>query len=208
MRPATAAAQGNASEHPKALNPHEWKMLRILSDMIIPADDRSGSATQAGVPEFIDDWLNLKRGTLLDQIRGGLTWLDMQSNRSFNYDFADCSTARQKQILDRIAYPKKLPRRTPAPSPSSTRFATLLSVGSSQARREFKICLMSVTSRSTNGMAARNRCLPVWESAGTRHPPDGSICLHLNCSVHPTFPAGPEYRSRGHAVARGLVHHL
>ena len=105
--PQQAAAQGRASEHPKALNPHEWKMLRILSDLIIPADDRSGSATQVGVPEFIDDWLDLKRGTLLDQIRGGLTWLDMQSNRSFNYDFADCSTARQKQILDRIAYPKK-----------------------------------------------------------------------------------------------------
>jgi gluconate 2-dehydrogenase gamma chain len=105
--PQQAAAQGSASEHPKALNPHEWKMLRILSDLIIPADDRSGSATQVGVPEFIDNWLDLKRGTLLDQIRGGLTWLDMQSNRSFKYDFADCSTARQKQILDRIAYPKK-----------------------------------------------------------------------------------------------------
>ena len=31
----------------------------------------------------------------------------MQSNRTFNYDFADCSSARQKQILDRIAYPAK-----------------------------------------------------------------------------------------------------
>ena len=103
----SVAQQGQGSRHPKALNPHEWKMLRILSDLIIPADDRSGSATQVGVPEFIDNWLDLKRGTLLDEIRGGLTWLDMQCNRSFRYDFADCSTARQKQILDRIAYPKK-----------------------------------------------------------------------------------------------------
>lgn len=101
------AHEGNGSDHPKALNDHEWKMIRILSDMIIPADEHSGSATQAGVPEFIDSWLNLKRGTLLDQIRGGLTWLDMQSNRLFRYDFADCSIARQKQILDRIAYPEK-----------------------------------------------------------------------------------------------------
>ncbi len=105
--PQQSAAQSPASGHPKALNAHEWKTLRILSDMIIPADDRSGSATQAGVPEFIDDWLALKRGTLLDQIRGGFTWLDMQCNRAFQYDFADCSTARQKQILDRIAYPEK-----------------------------------------------------------------------------------------------------
>lgn len=102
-----ATREGQGSDHPKALSDHEWKMIRILSDMIIPADEHSCSATQAGVPEFIDSWLDLKRGTLLDQIRGGLTWLDMQCNRSFHYDFADCSTARQKQILDRIAYPEK-----------------------------------------------------------------------------------------------------
>jgi Gluconate 2-dehydrogenase subunit 3 len=102
-----SAVEGKGSSHPRALSAHEWEMVRILSDLIIPADDRSGSATQAGVPEFIDDWLELKRGTLLDQIRGGLTWLDMQCNRSFNHDFADCSTARQTQILDRIAYPEK-----------------------------------------------------------------------------------------------------
>ncbi len=34
---------------------HEWKTVRLLSDYIIPRDERSGSATEAGVPEFIDD---------------------------------------------------------------------------------------------------------------------------------------------------------
>ena len=102
-----SAVEGEGSSHPRALSAHEWKMIRILSDLIIPADDRSGSATQAGVPEFIDDWIDLKRGTLLDHIRGGLTWLDMQCNRAFNHDFSDCSIAQQKQILDRIAYPEK-----------------------------------------------------------------------------------------------------
>ncbi len=106
--PQQPATQGrSAAYQPKVLNPHEWRTIRILSDLIIPADDRSGSATEAGVPEFIDDWLSLKRGELLDQIRGGLTWLDMESNRAFTFDFADCSAARQKQILDRIAYPQK-----------------------------------------------------------------------------------------------------
>jgi gluconate 2-dehydrogenase gamma chain len=91
----------------KVLDEHEWKTIRMLSDLIIPADERSGSATQAGVPEFIDDWLDFQGGTLLAEIRGGLTWLDMECNRHFNHDFADCSEAQQKQILDRIAYPKK-----------------------------------------------------------------------------------------------------
>ncbi|HZP03092.1 MAG TPA: gluconate 2-dehydrogenase subunit 3 family protein [Terriglobia bacterium] len=91
----------------KVLDEHEWKTIRVLSDLIIPADERSGSATQAGVPEFIDDWLDFQGGTLLAEIRGGLTWLDMECNRHFNHDFADCSEAQQKQMLDRIAYPKK-----------------------------------------------------------------------------------------------------
>lgn len=105
QQPAVQGGSGN--DHPKVFNPHEWHTVRILSDLIIPADQVSGSATQAGVPEFIDDWLNLKRGNLLDEIRGGLTWLDIESNRSTGYNFADAADARQKQILDRIAYPGK-----------------------------------------------------------------------------------------------------
>lgn len=91
----------------KILDGQEWKTICVLSDLIIPADERTGSATQAGVPEFIDAWLDLRGGDLLAQIRGGLTWLDMECNRLFNHNFADCSDAQRKQILDRIAYPAK-----------------------------------------------------------------------------------------------------
>ena len=61
--PQQTGQEGRESAHPKALTPHEWKMVRILSDLIIPADERSCSATQARVPEFIDDWIALKQGT-------------------------------------------------------------------------------------------------------------------------------------------------
>lgn len=96
-----------AGYKPKVFNPHEWLTIQVLSDLIIPADEQSCSASEAGVPEFIDDWLHVKQGILLDRIRGGITWLDMASNRSFQFDFIDCSIKRQKQILDRIAYPIK-----------------------------------------------------------------------------------------------------
>ena len=102
----TGEAAASSAYQPKALNEHEWKTVRVLSDIIIPADDRSGSATEAGVPEFIDDWLDFRGGGQLTAIRGGLTWLDMECNRQFAHDFVDCSEAQQKQILDRIAYPK------------------------------------------------------------------------------------------------------
>ncbi len=103
--PASTPAQEASSR--KILDEHEWKTVCILSDLIIPADERTGSATQAGVPEFIDAWLELRRGDLLAEIRGGLTWLDLECNRLFNRAFADCSETQQKQILDRIAYPAK-----------------------------------------------------------------------------------------------------
>jgi hypothetical protein len=95
-----------ASYQPKIFNPHEWKTVHTLSGLIIPADDRSESATAAGVPEFIDDWLDLQRGDLLSSIRGGLTWLDIECNRLFGTDFVASTAGQQEQIIDRIAYPK------------------------------------------------------------------------------------------------------
>lgn len=100
-------AESNEAYKPKVFNPHEWKTVHVLSDRIIPADERTGSATEAGVPEFIDDWLNLKGGLLKTEVLGGLAWIDMECNRHFRRDFVDCSEAQQKQILDRIAYPAK-----------------------------------------------------------------------------------------------------
>lgn len=92
---------------PRVFNPHEWRMIHVLSDRIIPADERTGSASQAGVPEFMDDWLNLKGGLLKTEVLGGLAWIDMECNRHFHRDFVDCSESQQKQILDRVAYPAK-----------------------------------------------------------------------------------------------------
>ncbi len=91
----------------------QWRTVRVLCDLIIPADERSGSATQAGVPEFLDDWIAFRTGQDGNQdfraeIFGGLMWLDRESNRLFEKEFAAASSDQQKQILDRIAYPKKV----------------------------------------------------------------------------------------------------
>jgi Gluconate 2-dehydrogenase subunit 3 len=92
---------------PKVFDPHPWSTLRVLCELIIPADQNSDGAVQAGVPEFIDDWLDFQKGDLPAQILGGLTWLDMECNRLFDRDFVDSTTVEQKQILDRIAFPQK-----------------------------------------------------------------------------------------------------
>ncbi|MGH9619311.1 MAG: gluconate 2-dehydrogenase subunit 3 family protein [Bryobacteraceae bacterium] len=90
----------------------QWKTVGVLCALIIPADERSGSATQAGVPEFLDDWIAFRKEQdgnerLEAEIFGGLMWLNRESNRQFQKDFADAQEAQQKQLLDRIAYPAK-----------------------------------------------------------------------------------------------------
>jgi gluconate 2-dehydrogenase gamma chain len=114
--PAAAApvAQGatKAPYQRKVFDEHQWRAVHVLCDLLIPADERSGSATQAGVPEFIDDWLDFRRhedGTdaPVAQIQGGLAWLDQESNRLSGKDFAVAAPDQQKQILDRIAWPAR-----------------------------------------------------------------------------------------------------
>ena len=101
------AAEAAAGYQRKVFNDHEWETIKVLSDLIIPADERSSGATQAGVPEFIDDWLDFKGGRTKAEILGGLTWLDLECNRKFGHEFIGCTAAQKKQILDRIAYPDK-----------------------------------------------------------------------------------------------------
>jgi gluconate 2-dehydrogenase gamma chain len=124
IAPAAAAAQQAEHNHPapaapapvkytrKIFDDHQWRTVHVLCDLIIPADEHSGSATAAGVPEFLDDWLDFRdredgNQNLSSQILGGLTWLDMESTRLFQKDFVTAAPAQQKQILDRIAWPAR-----------------------------------------------------------------------------------------------------
>ncbi|NGP88878.1 gluconate 2-dehydrogenase subunit 3 family protein [Fodinibius halophilus] len=83
---------------------HEFETVRQLGNMIIPADERSGNAEDAGVPQFID-FTMLDRPYYQTPIRGGLKWLDVQCQKRFNAKFIDCSDSQKKEMLDEIAYP-------------------------------------------------------------------------------------------------------
>src|SRR5947209_18891183 len=48
-----ALARGTPYE-PKQFTPHEWETVRVLVDLILPKYERSGSATEDGVPEVMD----------------------------------------------------------------------------------------------------------------------------------------------------------
>jgi len=84
---------------------HEFETVRQLANMIIPADDRSGNAEEAGVPEFID-FMMLDRPSNQTPIRGGLNWLDVQCQKQFDVNFIDCTEDQKMNMLDQIAYPE------------------------------------------------------------------------------------------------------
>lgn len=106
-RALTEAAQGKPYV-PKNFTAHEWRTVRMLVDYIIPRDARSGSATDAGVPEFMDFIL----GEYTDRqipMKGGLAWLDNESQHRNKVTFVAATDAQRRAILDDIAFPKKAP---------------------------------------------------------------------------------------------------
>lgn len=85
---------------------HERTTIATLSDIIIPADGISGSATDAGVPAFIE-FMVKDIPSYQVPMRGGLKWLDMQSYRRYGSAFVKCEEKQQLELVDAIAYPAK-----------------------------------------------------------------------------------------------------
>ena len=94
---------------PTFFSAHEWSTVRLLVDYIIPRDERSGSATDAKVPEFIDFLMADNDASLASRtaMHGGLAWLDNECEHRFMKTFVGAIDAQRRQVLDDIAWPKK-----------------------------------------------------------------------------------------------------
>jgi gluconate 2-dehydrogenase gamma chain len=106
------AAGAKAAFKPKFFTAHEYATVSVLVDIIIPKDGRSGSATDAGVPEFMDFMMadNAERTDQADRqtpMRGGLAWIDRQCEDRFDKRFLECSAPERAAVLDDIAWPAK-----------------------------------------------------------------------------------------------------
>ena len=104
-KPAAAAASHTAFK-PKFFTAHEWAMVNVLVNLIIPKDDRSGSATDAGVPEFMD-FMMTDQPNRQTAMRGGLAWIDLKSQDRYDKVFLDCTPEERRAVLDDIAWPQK-----------------------------------------------------------------------------------------------------
>jgi len=103
-----AVAQDKAAGpyKPKGLTAHEYATLQRLADLIIPADEHSKGALEAGAADFID-FLCASSDDMRDIYTGGLAWLDEQMKHRYNgKDFLGALPAQQTAMLDLIAWRK------------------------------------------------------------------------------------------------------
>lgn len=126
------AAKGAA---PRFFEAHEWATVRALADAVIPADERSGSATDALVPEFIDTIASdalaepRERERLQTRLRGGLAWLDRECVARFGKPFPGCAEGERKVVLDAIAWPERVTPELEAGAAFFTLFRDLVASG-------------------------------------------------------------------------------
>jgi len=110
---------------PKFFTRHEFQTVRVLVDYIIPRDERSGSATDAGVPQYMDFVLSdqtpppgppnptrrfyVAPTAAQINVRGGLAWLDTECARRFGAEktFLTAADPQRREVLDDIAWPAK-----------------------------------------------------------------------------------------------------
>jgi gluconate 2-dehydrogenase gamma chain len=87
----------------------EWRTVGVLADDVLPRDERGPSATEAGVPAYMDFQMSVPETTEASKValRGGLAWLDTESRARFGKAYASLGTDQRHRILDDIAYPER-----------------------------------------------------------------------------------------------------
>ena len=102
------AATRGVPYKPRFFTAHEYATVTVLVDLIIPKDERSGSATDAGVPQFMDFMMGdqQRRQTAM---RGGLALVDRLCESKFDKRFVRCTDGERRTLVDQIAYPKSAP---------------------------------------------------------------------------------------------------
>jgi len=90
---------------PKYFSAPQYATLIALCDAIIPKDEKSGGAVEAGAPEFID-LLTSENEKYQRRLGGGLFWLDGFCSDRYGKVFLECAPEQKKEVLDLIAFRK------------------------------------------------------------------------------------------------------
>jgi hypothetical protein len=108
---------------PKYFTAKQYEMISSLCDTIIPKDEKSGGALEAGAPEFID-LLTSENEDYQLALGGGLMWLDTHCVDEYGKAFMECTPEQRKELLDLIAF-RKNAKKDPGLSQGVAFFAFL-----------------------------------------------------------------------------------
>ena len=88
---------------PQFFTTEEFETIRVLVNLVLPADESSKGASDAGVPEFIDYICSVSenQGGIY---RDGLRWIDTEMERRTGGKFRVAAMEQQLELLDVIAY--------------------------------------------------------------------------------------------------------
>ena len=107
----------------KYFSAHQYETLTSLCDTIIPKDERSGGAVEAGAPEFID-LLTSENEKFQTRLGGGLMWLDNFCVDRYGKVYLESAPEQRNDALNLIAY-RKNEREIPGLSSGVAFFAFL-----------------------------------------------------------------------------------
>ncbi|MDF1741497.1 MAG: gluconate 2-dehydrogenase subunit 3 family protein [Verrucomicrobiales bacterium] len=121
--PVSGKGYGPDPDMVKAYNPGDlWpltfssaqrELVITLSDIIIPADEQSPSASSQGVHDFVDEWISSPypaQKSDRNLVLKGLAWLDEEAVRRGSANFVGLSDTEQVEICKELAFkPKEFP---------------------------------------------------------------------------------------------------
>jgi hypothetical protein len=102
----TQHATPNTPFDPRFFNPAELAVVTVLGDMVIPKDEKSGAASDAKVPEYMD-FICAEYPSTANWMRAGLSWIDGDSVGRFQKGFADLTDDQRAAIVNDIAWPAR-----------------------------------------------------------------------------------------------------
>ena len=117
------AASATGKYAPKFFSARQYETLNSLCDAIIPKDDHSAGAVEAGAPEFID-LLTSENELYQSRLGGGLMWLDNFCVDRYEKPFMTCTPEQRKEVLDLIAF-RKNAKQDPSLRPGVAFFSFL-----------------------------------------------------------------------------------
>jgi hypothetical protein len=117
---------------PLTMNAQQRQLAAALSDLIIPADEHSPSASAVGVVDFIDEWISApypQQREHRDAVLTGFVWLDGEARHRFEQPFTKLHEARQRTICDRICDVSRAPAELQGPAQFFAVYRNLTAAG-------------------------------------------------------------------------------